>query len=268
MLNYSAIHVNVWWVIDMKYYKEIAEKEVFNTEFVNGLARGKDNADKVIRNYQAKGYIKKVKHNLYATISLENGGLIPSKYEIACAINDTSFISHHSAFEFYGFYNQVFNMVNVSSLNRFHPFDFEGIEYQYLRSNSEKQVDIVRGVKVTSIERTIVDSINDVDKITGTEELLKCIGLVPYVNEALILDYLKQRSSKLLYKKTGYLLSYFNKALRLSDAFFETCLIEGGKVIGYFSQVDKKNLVYNSKWRIYAYADLMPLIGKEDNFNV
>jgi predicted transcriptional regulator of viral defense system len=267
-LNSHIIYVNLLWVIDMKYYKEIAEKEVFDSEYVKGLTNGKDNADKVIHNYQTMGYIKKVKHNLYATISLENGGLIPTKYKIACAINGSSFISHHSAFEFYGFYNQVFNTVNVTSLNRFHPFDFEGTEYQYLQSNSEAQVDLIRGVRVTSIERTIVDSINDVDKIAGTEELLKCIGMVSYVNEGFILDYLKYRSSKLLYKKVGYVLSHFNKKLKLSEGFFETCLLEGGKVIGYFSQVDKNSLVFISKWQIYAYDDLMSFIEKKDNFNV
>lgn len=256
------------WVIDMKYYQEIAEKKVFDSEFVMKLTGGKTAAFDIIRNYQAKGYIKKIKHNLYATISLENGGLIPSKYNIACAINDTSFISHHSAFEFYGFYNQVFNTVNVSTLHRFHPFDFEGTEFQYVQSNSEKQVDLVRGVKVTSIERTIVDSINDVDKIAGIEELLKCIGLVPYVNEGLLLDYLHHRASKLLYLKTGYVLSHFKRELRLSDGFYETCLLEGGKVVGYLSQIDKKNLAFISKWHIYAYDDLMSFIGKKDHFNV
>lgn len=252
----------------MKYYKAMAEKEVFNFEYIKDLTNTKDNADKIIRNYQTKGYIKKVKHNLYATISLENGGLIPSKYKIACAINGFSFISHHSAFEFYGFYNQVYNTVHVSSLNRFHSFDFDGVEYQYIQSHSELQVHLIRGVKVTSIERTIVDSINDVDKITGTEELLKCIELVPFVNEGLLLEYLKYRSSKLLYKKVGYVLSHFNDNFKLSDDFFETCLREGGKVIGYFSQIDKKNLVFNSKWHMYAYNDLMSFIRNEGYINV
>lgn len=252
----------------MKYYKDLAEKGVFNSHYIISIAKGKNNADQIIRNYQKAGLIKKIKHNLYATISLENGGLIPSKYHIACAINSSSFISHHSAFEFYGFYNQVYNSINVSSLHRFHPFDFEGTEYQYFQSHSEKQVNLVRGVKITSIERTIVDSINDVDKVAGIEELLKCISLVPYLEEQLILDYLKHRSSKLLYIKTGYLLSHFKEEFNLSEEFFTTCLLEGGKVIGYFSQIDKSNLVYNSKWHLYAYDNLLKFIQEKDSINV
>lgn len=260
--------INYGWVINMKYYKAIAEKAVFDSEFVINLTGGRTAAFDIIRNYQKKGYIKKVKHNLYATVSLENSGLIPSKYNIACAINGTSFISHHSAFEYYGFYNQVYNTVNVSSLNRFYPFDFEEIEYQYLQANSEEQVNLLRGVRVSSIERTIVDSIDDVDKIAGTEELLKCIGLVPIVNETFLLDYLKIRASKLLYKKTGYVLSHFKKELHLSEEFFEICLSAGGKVIGYFSHIEKSKLVFNAKWRIYAYHDLMSFIEKKGNFNI
>ena len=252
----------------MKYYKEIAEKEVFNTDFVAGLTHKKSLAIAIISNYRKKGYVRKVKHNLYATVSLENGGLIASKFIIACSINETAFVSHHSAFEYYGYYNQVYNTVHVSSLNRFIPFEFDGFEFQYVRSDTDDQVDFLRGVKVTSIERTIVDSIDDIDDIAGIEELLKCIGMVPEVDETLVLDYLNRRSSKLLYKKTGYLLSHFQTVLRLSDRFFETCLVKGQNVVGYFSQSDKENLVYVHKWGVYAYADLMSHAGGRDQNHV
>lgn len=254
--------------MSMKYYKEIAEKEVFNTDFVASLTHKKSLALAIISNYRKKGYVRKVKHNLYATVSLENDGLIASKFKIACSINETAFVSHHSAFEYYGYYNQVYHTVHVSSLNRFIPFEFDGFEYQYVRSVTDEQVDFLRGVKVTSIERTIVDSIDDIDNLTGIEELLKCIGMVPEVDETLVLDYLNRRSSKLLYKKTGYLLSHFQAVLRLSDRFFETCHAEGRNVIGYFCQTDKSNLVYNHKWGLYAYADIMSQVGGKDPFNV
>jgi predicted transcriptional regulator of viral defense system len=235
---------------------------------VRNIIHGKTNAFVILRNYQKKGYIKKIKHDLYATISMENSGLIASKYQIACAINESSFVSHHSAFEFYGYYNQVFNTINVSSLNHFQSFVFDGIEYQYFRSNLLDQIQVVRGVKVTSIERTIVDSIDDIDKFAGTEELIQCIRMIPFVSESMILEYLHRRASKLLYKKTGYVLSHFQNELMLSDEFFDICLRNGGNVVGYFSQIDKDGLIFDSRWTFYAYPDFMSFVGKKNKSNV
>ena len=64
-------------------------------------------------------------------------------------------------------------------------------------------------VKVTSIERTIVDSIKDSGKYCELEETLNCINMIPYISIKDILKYLEQIDSKMLYKKVGIVLSLF-----------------------------------------------------------
>ena len=66
--------------------------------------------DKQFENHMASmvrsGKVVKIRNGLYAQI--DNLGVpLTTKFEIASKINDESFVSHHSALEYYGVANQV-----------------------------------------------------------------------------------------------------------------------------------------------------------------
>lgn len=200
-----------------------------------------------------KSKIKKITYNYYGAIDFSTGSLFADKFLIGSKINENSFISHRSAFEFYGFYNQMYNEIYVSSLNAFKPFEFDDISYVYLKTKTNIEVEEIRGVRVTSVERTIVDTINDSDKISDIEETLKCIDLISYVDEGKISNYLDALHKRILYKKVGYILSLFQDDLKLSTYFFKKLKEKSGSVRGYFSQLNKDDQVYIKEWNIYAY---------------
>ena len=150
-----------------------------------------------------------------------------NKFQIASSINQNSYISYHSAFEFYGYYNQVFNIIQVSSNKRFTPFEYNGYSYECYLNDIPLQIDFIQGVKVTSIERTIVDSINMLGKVMGIEELIKCLDLVHLAKENKLLEILNAYHKEILYRKVGYILSFYKDDFNLSDSFFATCLSKG-----------------------------------------
>ena len=94
-----------------------------------------------------------------------------------------SFISHHSAFEFYGIANQVFYEIHVSSNSKFNDFYFDGLLYKYIQNKYDFGITEIKHVKVTDMERTVLDSIKDFEKKTGLEEVLQCISLVKFLDE-------------------------------------------------------------------------------------
>ena len=65
--------------------------------------------------YQKKDYIERVKRDLYVAISLETQQPIANRYVIASHISNDAAVSYHSAFEFYGYSNQVFYETQVTS---------------------------------------------------------------------------------------------------------------------------------------------------------
>ena len=192
-----------------------------------------------------------------------------NKFQIASSINQNSYISYHSAFEFYGYYNQIFNIIQVSSNKRFTPFEYNGYSYECYLNDIPLQIDFIQGVKVTSIERTIVDSINMLGKVMGIEELIKCLDLVHLAKENKLLEILNAYHKEILYRKVGYILSFYKDDFNLSDSFFATCLSKGipwnrGSLVNN----DKNNLVFDSTWGLYVYPDLKNINSKERNIDV
>lgn len=86
----------------MKYLNELTKYKVFNIKNFATMINDDNLAKMLSQNYLEKGYIKRIKHNLYGVVSLETNECIADKFLIASNITATSFISYHSTFEFYG----------------------------------------------------------------------------------------------------------------------------------------------------------------------
>jgi predicted transcriptional regulator of viral defense system len=253
----------------MKYYKEFLELQCFTRADAVRLIGNVETANSILTNYQKKGYIESVKRNLFVVISLETGQSLPNRYRIASNITEGSYISHHSAFEYFGCANQVFYEVYVSGAKRFALFEYDDITYSYVAPRVDigisEQVD---GVRVTDIERTVLDSINDFEKIAGLEELLRCLELVPRVEENKLLEYLERYDKQMLYQKTGYILSHFKKELRLSDYFFETCERKVSKSVRYlYNGIEHEKKVFDNRWQIYVPTSLLKLLSQGVELN-
>lgn len=246
----------------MDLYQKIAGKRCVTRDDFKKLTGTDSAADWHIRTFLEKGYIERVRHDLYAVISLETGQPIANRFQIASAAAEDACVSHHSAFEYYGVANQVFYEVYFTSQKRLHDFYYDGINYRCLPSRGTVGVEEdPTGVRVTSLERTVIDSIADFDKISGLEELLRCLLLVPTLVPDKLLDALELYHSGKLYQKTGYLLEAFQQEFMLPESFFETCEERSSNSKAYFSR-DRKDCILYKRWKLYAPADLNKMIDK------
>ena len=237
----------------MKYLEEFSIKRVFDFEFVVNLTGNKGLANMTLQNYLEKGYIKRVKKNLYVTISLENSGTIPTKFEIASNITKSSFVSYHSALEFYGYYNQVHHEVVVSSIEQFRPFSFEYNDYTCKRVTDVKFVENINDVKVSSLAKAIVDSIDNVKTYDDLEEFIEILTMIPVINGADILAYLKYVNKKILFSKTGLILSLFKDGYNITNKqLVEMKRFGVSKSSDFTSEKHRLNKYY-PKWKLHTY---------------
>jgi len=250
----------------LKYYKELLKLQCFSRLDVEHITGSKDAANSVIANYKRKKYIDSVRRNLFVTLSLDINQPVASRYKIASSLRKDSYVSHHTAFEYYGCANQVFHEVYVSGERKFTRFEYDDITYTYIASRLKTGIEIKdNGIRVSSMERTIIDSINDYEKISGIEELLQCLELVPYANEGKLLNYLQQYDKQILYQKTGYILEHFKKQLRISDDFFTECRNNIEESVRYlYKDLMQSSGIFNSKWKLVVPNDLMQLTSKGD----
>ncbi len=250
----------------MKYYEQLLDKRIFTYNDIIEIAGNRNAAKSVIYEYKRRGHIKSIKRNLYTVVSLETKQPVANKFEIGSNITDSSYISHHSAFSYYGLTNQVFYELYISSDTRFNDFEFEGITYKFVQSkfdNGTVRPNTNPLINITDLERTVIDSIKDFEKIAGLEELLYCLGMITYLDNEKLKKYLQLYDLNYLYQKTGYLLEYFKENMKLPNSFFRSCQKNIGKSIRYFLKNQGKDEgVFDKRWQLVVPENLISITGQ------
>ena len=118
----------------MKHYEKLLELGCFSKNDLEQITGSEAAAKWLCREYQKKGYIERIKRDLYVAISLETRQPIANRYAIASHISNDAAVSYHSAFEFYGYSNQVFYETQVTSESRFRDFEYDGADISTCRS--------------------------------------------------------------------------------------------------------------------------------------
>ena len=240
----------------MKGYQSLVQKVVFDFNDAFEIFKNKATTYGALGRLEKQGLIKKVRNNLYVSINPATGYAFATKYQIGSSINNDAYISHSSALEYYGYQNQVGRMCYISSSKRFNSFEYEGITYKHVSIKSNKGVIFpayTKLIKITDIEKTVVDSIQMIGSNISLEELVYSLEIIPKLDEKKITEYLEDYNIQALYQKTGYLLTLFNDTFQLSEFFFESIKKKIHKSVVYISDDAKQDGIF-----IKAYQVVVP----------
>ena len=128
-------------------------------------------------------------------------------------------------------------------------------------SKPDMEVVQMRNIWVTSVEQTVVDSIRDFEKIAGLEEVIRCMMLVPGLNEQKVLECLARNNNGFMYQKCGYLFEEMQEEFHFSANFFDACENGSSGAKRYLMKESQDN-VFHKRWKLYAPASLKGLIDK------
>lgn len=245
----------------MKHYENLLEKGCFSREELIEILGTSNVANRIIYEYQKKGLIERVKRDFYVVISLETKQPVLSRYQIGSNLFSDACITHHSAFEAYGYGNQVFYECFVATDKRFSDFEYDGVLYRRVERKSDIDVIQQGNVRLTSVEQTVVDSIRDFEKIAGLEEVIRCLMLVPSLDENKVLDCLARNNNGFLYQKCGYIFEELNAEFDFSDNFFDVCEKQMADAKRYLLKGSQNN-VFHARWKLYAPLSIKELIDK------
>lgn len=245
----------------MKHYEKLLKKACFSREELIGIVGTPAAAKMVIYEYQKKGFIERVKRDFYVVISIETKQPVLSRYQIGANLFPDACISHHSAFEVFGYGSQVFYECYVATESRFTDFEYNGVIYHRVERKPDIEVIQKGNVRVTSIEQTVVDSIRDLEKIAGLEEVIRCLILVPGLNEEKMLACLNRNENGFLYQKCGYLFEQLREEFGFSDHFFAECRNYSSGAKRYLTK-DAGEHVFQEKWKLYTPPSINKLLDK------
>lgn len=222
--------------------------------------------DKQFENHMASmvrsGKVVKIRNGLYAQI--DNLGVpLTTKFEIASKINDESFVSHHSALEYYGVANQVFNTLTVGSKRKFNDFSFDDVDYtrQAVKEYTQVIYIVTAGVRIATLERAVVDCIDNIDLGGGIDELLNAMEQIRVLDENRLAEILQAYNKVILYQKVGFILEQYKDKYMFSDKFFADCKSRLTNQIKYFLNDEYSDIAYNSDWQLMAPKNLKSRIS-------
>ena len=236
----------------MNLYFELSKEPVFTAEYVNQYYDNVESTRSALKRLMKQKMVVKIRNNLYTCISGETGAPIANRFQIACKITKSAYISHHTAVEYHGMSDQVYYDDYVSSETRFQNFEFDGYNYKYVHAKAQTGVENVQysgGIRVTDLEKTLLDCVKDMDKISGIEEIISFIQSIRKLDEKKLCQYIAEYQNQFLYQKMGYLLETYSSALGLTEAFYQICQEHIGKSKRYLSS-DLYDGVYNAKWKM------------------
>lgn len=236
----------------MNLYYKLLQYPVFSMKEVNALYSSERTARVALGKLLKENMVLKIRNGLYTCVSGENGGPVANRFQVASAITPSSYVSHHTAFEYYGTVDQVFYEVYVGSETRFHDFEFDGYTYHYVKAQMRDGIvspEFSGGVRITDKERTIADSIKDLNLIAGLEEVLSCVVSVNSIDETKMLSYLAGYASAFLYQKIGFIFSEYQTELGISDNFIKICKDRSGNSKRYLTNgISEPG--YSSEWKL------------------
>lgn len=203
------------------------------------------------------GSIKQIKKGLYALVDQSTGNIYANKFQIASSLFEDSYFSYHDALEYYGLATQSYvSSFTYLSHVRVNPLEFEDITYTSKASAYDIEIQDhtkENGIRIVSLERAIVDSIDNYHLGGGLEEVELALDSCKTLDIKKVIVIIEHYNKVSLYQKVGYLFEkHFGK--QVPSSFYELCLSKiGNKKIYLDCTPGRTKLI--SKWNVLIKED-------------
>ena len=206
--------------------------------FLDQRDRGNQaNRKRLLHYHKEKGHLLSLRSGLYASVppgaSAET--FMPDRYLIAAHLTPDALIAYHSALSFHGFAHSLregCTIVTATPLVR--PFSYQSTRYRTVTTSSRllraNQSDIGielrdrtgHEVRVTSLERTLVDMLDRLELSGGWEEVWRSYEAVTYLDLDAVIHYALMLGNATTIAKVGYFLESQQDRWMVSDASLHT----------------------------------------------
>lgn len=218
-----------------------------------------------------QGHIVRVRRRLFAAIPFgADSKTYPiNPYLIAGFATDDSIIGYHTALSFYNCaysssYRFTYLTEHQTQIFTFRSESYEGIKLQpiLLRENqSDKFVNMedMQGlnIKVTSLERTLVDVLDKPMLGGGWEEIWQSLAMIERLKIKHVIEYALLLNKATTIAKVGFYLSQRQKDLKVSKEELERLYLQRPLSPHYIDPSAKQGGKFISKWNIIVPKEII-----------
>jgi predicted transcriptional regulator of viral defense system len=191
-----------------------------------------------------------------------------NRYRVPAALRNDATLALHSALEWHGVANQVFQTVYYFSARARQDVVFENVTYRRVappvslsRTHKERlqTQETSEGFLVTNRERSFVDCLLFVDYSGGVEELDKSLAMFPSFDFDAALEYLKLLRKPWLYSRLGFLLDRHADKMFFRDAARDQFLRHLPSGVAYLGNKRPGNR-WVPTWKVMVPETLAPSV--------
>lgn len=225
-----------------------------NREYIN-----QKYVTKLIKNHK----LQRIRKGLYLVLSpLEKTETyIPDKLLIAARIKQQYYLGYHTALEYYGCAQSLWNeaYICIKPKNRFDPFKYKHLSFKPVFTNDttteiHQSLYLNIAIKVSSKERTLMECLTKIQYAGGWEETIKSLEGLGGVNQERLLNLLSKQKSQMAIKRTGYVLELLKNRSQFYEHIEDQTLAEIQELVTEPAQY----LIYgergalHKKWKLYV----------------
>jgi predicted transcriptional regulator of viral defense system len=246
------------------------EHKVFTfEEFAEAMGNPLSTCHIMLNQHLKNGNIVRIKQGLYASIpsgaDAENYPIDP--YSIIGVLADDTLITYHTALEFHGIaYSMHFQHIFQTS-KKIRPFQFRQDRFkitQYPRSLPKSKRFIFTEqidhhgtqIRVTQIERTLVDVLDRINLSGGLEEVWRSLNNIKEVNVAHIIEYTLLLNNTTTIAKVGHYLRLRQKDWNIDETYFLQLKKNLPKSALYLRKEHRTNGRFIKEWNLIIPQEL------------
>jgi predicted transcriptional regulator of viral defense system len=224
--------------------------EEFATATSRGTERSRQTSHNILAHHLSTGRLVRIRRGLYATVprGASSAKAVADPYLVATKLADDAVVAYHAALQFHGKAHSVSERYTYLTHRRARPFRFRQAQFvpvqvpAALRQLRDAGGGILERryagglVRVTTLERTLVDVL-DVPKYGGGwEELWRSLEAVEFFDLEAVVDYALKLKSALTVARVGFFLEQYRDKLMVEDRHLKALLAHVPKQPSYLDR--------------------------------
>ncbi len=209
-----------------------------HAEFLEARAahgRSVHTSNNLLARHLKAGRLLRVRRGLYAVVPR---GVDPVRasvdpYLVASHVADPAVVAYHAALQFFGKAHSVWRRFHYLTHNRTRPFSFRGLEFVgvqapvAVRSQPDwgggvVEVEHAGGrVRVTTLERALVDVLDEPPRGGGWEEIWRSLEMIEYCDLEAVVAYALALNSALTVARVGFFLEQRREPWMVEEVHLE-----------------------------------------------
>lgn len=188
-------------------------------------------SNNLLARHLAAGRLVRVRRGLYAVVprGVDPDQATVDPYLVASHLTGDSGVAYHAALQFFGKTYSLWRRFHYLTCKRARSFSFRGMEFvpvvmpAAVRSLPDRGGGIIETyhaggrVRVTTLERTMVDVLDKPDKCGGWEEIWRSLEMVEFFDLDALIAYALALGSSLTVARVGFFLEQHRDTLMVED---------------------------------------------------